>query len=187
MRGSRMAFTVLWITLVVVVVVSGWIGVHLVGEALAPSAAPVLSDSQMDALLATAKPIVNPTDRPTHRPDNHPSEGADHHTSKPTAEPTDHATPRPSGQPSSTTSTTTKPTTPKEIRTFRSRGGSALVSCRGSQIALVAYSPAPGYRVEDRVVGPHEVEVKFEGDAGESTIRATCVSGVPVARIDTDD
>ncbi|MFL6070904.1 MAG: hypothetical protein ACJ73L_05945 [Actinomycetes bacterium] len=182
MRGSRLAFAVLWITLVVVVVVSGWIGVHMVGEALAPSAVPVLSDRQMDALIATAKPLVSPTQHGTARPGR--TDNPDH-TAKPSSQPSPTAT----GHSTVTSSPTPHPTagTRAVIRTFRSIGGSALLSCRGPQITLEAVSPAPGYRLDEQVVRSDEVEVKFEGEAGESTIRATCVSGVPVARIDTDD
>jgi hypothetical protein len=174
---------VLWITLALVVVVSGWIGVHMVGEALAPSAVPVLSDSQMDALLATAKPVTNPTHHATARPDRTQTPGG--HTAKPTG----HASPTPTGQPTTTSSPspTSAPGTKTVIRTFRSRGGSALVSCYGSQITLEAVSPAPGYRVDERDVRADEVEVKFESDGGESTIHATCVSGTPVAQIDSSD
>ena len=182
-RGSRAAFTVLWITLALVVVISGWIGVHLVGEALAPSAVPVLSDAQMDALLATAKPITGPTQHETARPGH--TEKPGHHTS----EPTGHASPSPTSQPTSTSSPTSSPThgTKTVIRTFRSRGGSALVSCRGFQITLVAVSPAPGFHVEEPDVHSDELEVKFESEGGESTIHAQCASGVPVAEIDSGD
>ena len=181
-RGSRLAFTVLWVTLALVVVVSGWIGVHMVGEALAPSAVPVLSDQEMDALLAAAKPPPSPTQHDTARPRH--TDDSDH-----TPKPTSQASPNSSGQSTATSSPTPHPTahTKTVIRTFRSNGGSALVSCRGSQITLGPVSPAPGYQVDERVVRSGEAEVKFEGEAGESTIRATCESGVPVARIDTDD
>jgi hypothetical protein len=174
---------VLWITLALVVVISGWIGVHMVGEALAPSAVPVLSDSQMDALLSTAEPITKPTDHETARPDQTDEPG--HQTSNPTG----HASPSSTGRPTSTASSTPTQTTGTRavIRTFRSRGGSALVSCRGSQLTLVAVSPAPGYHVEQPDVRDDEVEVKFESESGESTIHAQCVSGVPVAQVDSDD
>jgi hypothetical protein len=186
-RGSRSALVALWVTLALVVVASGWVGVHMVGQTLAPSATPVLSDAEMDALLATAKA------RPGLGPSSTSSPGAHHGSGQPSPRPSKDGTESPEpgggqqgtsgGDPGSSASPGASAKT--VVRTFRSRGGSAVVACTGSRITLRAWSPAVGYSLEEREVGYDELEVKFEGSSGESTIHARCEAGVPVAEVDS--
>jgi len=178
--------TVLWVTLVSAALASGWIGVHLVGSALVPSSVPVLSDAAMDAQLATAEPLAlpKPKAKPTPTEDPHPDHSKEPSHSSATPQPTHStATPEPTHS-----SSTPKPdhSQKKVVRTFRSRGGSAVVSCVGSTISLGTVSPAVGYRIDERKVDGREVEVKFEGDDVESSIKARCESGEPVADIDSE-
>lgn len=67
MRESRASFTILWVTLALVAVASGWIAIHVVGDAFAPNAVPVMSDDEIDTLLATAEPPKSgaPSAQPT--------------------------------------------------------------------------------------------------------------------------
>jgi hypothetical protein len=184
MRGSRAALTALWVALALVVVVSGWVGVDMVGEAITPTAVKVLSDKDMDALLTKATPTPTKSHEAKHDGTSDKNKQDDKAGSKDhqgSTQPTTTTTSSP------TTSSSTSPDTTKVVyRTFRSRGGSAIVSCTGSRIALENVSPAPGYRVDERKVGRSELEVKFDGEGGESSIRAQCQSGVPVAQIDSD-
>jgi hypothetical protein len=169
----------LWIALAVVVVVSGWVGVHMVGQALVPKAAPVLSHGEMEALLATADPQVTPRpsgDGDVDHDDQTPGPGQSTHG--PQTPPPDKGSPSASASPSEPGVTTV-------YRTFRSRGGSAVVSCTGSRIALASWSPSVGYRTAEKQQQASEVEVTFQGPAGESNIQARCVSGTPVVQIDS--
>jgi hypothetical protein len=61
-----------------------------------------------------------------------------------------------------------------------------VVACTGSQISLKSWSPAPGWWIEEKQVASTELEVKFASASGESTIHATCESGVPAADVDRD-
>lgn len=167
----------LWIALAAVVVVSGWVGVHMVGQALVPKAAPVLSHGEMEALLATADPQI--PSRPSGDGD------VDHDDQTPApgpSKPGQQTRPPDKGRPSASP---TEPAVSTVYRTFRSRGGSAVVSCTGSRIALASWSPAVGYRTAEKQQQASEVEVTFQGPAGESSIQARCVSGTPVVQIDS--
>ena len=199
MRGSRSALVVLWVTLALVVVASGWIGVRMVGQALVPAAAPVLSDAEMDALLATAKaqPGLAPTDGQNggQNGNGRPSPGPTSSDQSPGTGDGSGGGAGGGGQQGGAAggdggggeTASPKPSAKTEVRTFRSRGGSAVVACTGNRIALRAWSPAVGYSLEEREVGYDELEVKFEGSSGESKIHATCEAGVPVAEVDSGD
>jgi hypothetical protein len=62
-----------------------------------------------------------------------------------------------------------------------------LVECSGQDVALISWTPAQGYRVDDvdREAG-HEVEIRFEGEDTEVRVRVRCADGRPVAEIDED-
>lgn len=195
-RGSRSSLVVLWVALAVAVVVSGWVGVHMVGQTLAPNAAPVLSHQEMEALLATADPKVTPAPTgPGHGSgandgaNDGDTDGDDHGggaTSEPSRSPDNGGTASPGSGGSPNATKSPGPGAQTVYRTFRSRGGSAVMSCTGSRITLRSWSPAVGYRIAEKQEQFSEVEVKFEGASGESTIHATCVSGTPVADIDSE-
>jgi hypothetical protein len=184
-RGSRTALVVLWVTLAAVVVVSGWIGVHLVGQALAPMATPVLSGSDMDALLAKAQPKLTPTPDSSGRHGGNGDGDQDHddngnQSPEPSSSPGGDKSTQPSAGGSPGTDVTSV------YRTFRSRGGSAVVSCTGTRISLESWSPAVGYRTQEKQVERSELEVSFEGSSGSSKIHASCQSGTPVAEVDSE-
>jgi len=62
--------------------------------------------------------------------------------------------------------------------TFTLRGGSAALSCSGSQIALDWATPNQGYWVETETSdGGNTVEVRFRSDTHESRLRAWCSGG----------
>jgi hypothetical protein len=73
-------------------------------------------------------------------------------------------------------------------RLVTSVGGTVLVECRGQDVALISWTPAQGYRV-DQVDGEtgSDVEVRFEGEDGEVRVKVRCADGQPVAEIEKDD
>ena len=68
-----------------------------------------------------------------------------------------------------------------------SGGGTVLVECSGQDVALISWTPAQGYRVDDvdREAG-HEVEIHFEGEDTEVRVKVRCADGRPVSEIDED-
>lgn len=68
------------------------------------------------------------------------------------------------------------PTT--NTQTFSLVGGTASVSCTGSQVTLNWATPKSGYQVETGTAnGGAQVEVKFRSDTHESRLEAWCAAG----------
>ncbi|MET7749576.1 septum formation initiator [Micromonospora sp. NPDC005367] len=67
-------------------------------------------------------------------------------------------------------------------RTFTTGGGSAVAECVPEGVRLVSWAPAQGFRVRDVDRGPDDdVEVSFEGGAGEYELKVRCLGREPVA------
>ncbi len=181
-------------------------GIRLVGESLTGTPGGVLTQDEVDRLLAaaSAEPTPDATSDDAQAP---PAETFDPQspdaavdTVEPTTAPGEM---NPTGPPPATLpttapttttpgrapTTTTKPTTAAPVqRTFSTRGGTAIAACRGGLASLVSWSPTQGYRVERARQGPdNEVEVRFEGSDGRSEIKIRCAQGVPAAEIKEDD
>ncbi|GAB3938551.1 hypothetical protein GCM10027614_18840 [Micromonospora vulcania] len=61
-----------------------------------------------------------------------------------------------------------------------------MAECGAGGVRLVSWAPAQGFRVRDVDRGPDDdVEVRFEGSAGEYELKLRCVGSEPVA--DDDD
>ena len=91
--------------------------------------------------------------------------------------------------PAAPTTPPAAPTTPpasSSTQTFESAGGSVGVGCAGVSASLGFATPRPGYATEVHDAGPERVEVRFEGEAGESRITVTCAGGKPAAEIRDD-
>ncbi|MFC3504717.1 septum formation initiator [Micromonospora krabiensis] len=70
-------------------------------------------------------------------------------------------------------------------RSFATAGGSAVAECTPQGVRLVSWAPAQGFRVRDVDRGPDDdVEVRFEGPAGEHELKVRCLGGEPVSEPD---
>ncbi|KAB1934420.1 septum formation initiator [Micromonospora sp. ALFpr18c] len=70
-------------------------------------------------------------------------------------------------------------------RVFATGGGTAVAECAAAGVRLVSWAPAQGYRVRDVDRGPDDdVEVTFEGTAGEHELKVRCIGAEPVAVAD---
>ncbi|MFI7606754.1 septum formation initiator [Micromonospora sp. NPDC049366] len=70
-------------------------------------------------------------------------------------------------------------------RSFATAGGSAVAECTPQGVRLVSWAPAQGFRVRDVDRGPDDdVEVRFEGAAGEHELKVRCLGGEPVSEPD---
>ncbi len=79
------------------------------------------------------------------------------------------------------------PTAPAAVvRTWNVTGGSVSASCVGSMISLVYATPANGWRLKVSDRGPEKIEVKFSGSASSTSLKATCVAGVPQERVEVE-
>lgn len=185
MRGSGRLVAVLWLAFASVAIVSGWVVVQMVGNAVTPASIPVLTAGEVTQRLATSQPTDEPT--PPAKP----------HDKEPSAKATPTATQKPSGssstQPSSqppggaTTSTPKPPAPTAVVRTLASKGGSVVAACLSGDVALRSWSPAVGYRVDEVAAGPdHDVEIRFVSSSAEVKMQVRCISGVPAAQTEYD-
>jgi len=84
------------------------------------------------------------------------------------------------------------PTVPARQPVQRTEGGIVAVACTGTDVALSYATPATGWRMEVRDLGPAEVRVRFRIDdgvsegEGEVDVRASCASGVPSFEVERD-
>ncbi|WP_410813788.1 septum formation initiator [Micromonospora sp. 067-2] len=70
-------------------------------------------------------------------------------------------------------------------RVLATGGGTAVAECGVGGVRLVSWAPAQGYRVRDVDRGPDDdVEVTFEGSAGEYELKVRCIGSEPVAVAD---
>ena len=120
--------------------------------------------------------------RPTATPSSAPPETAPAGTppvpsSSPGGSPPQDATPPVTGTGSAST-TPSPPAQPNDTRTFSLVGGTASVTCSGSQIAVNWATPNGGYEVEiDSSSGGGTIEVRFRSDTHESRLEAWCSGG----------
>lgn len=172
MRDSRGAVAALWAVFAAVAIVSGWVAVQMVGNAVTPASIPVLSASEVSQQLVTSAPTDDapPLAEPSASKKKKPS-------ATPSQTPTTSSSPRPSSSPAATAA----------VRTLASRGGSVVAACRSGQVTLRSWSPAVGYRVDEVDAGPDsEAEVRFVNNSAEVKMQVRCVSGVPAARTEID-
>lgn len=85
------------------------------------------------------------------------------------------------------TATPTTESTPAAVRSWDVTGGRISAACAGSDISLLYYTADDGWAVEVKHAGPEELEVEFERDHAEHTVRATCTDGVPTHEVEVDD
>ncbi len=69
-------------------------------------------------------------------------------------------------------------------RTWAVAGGTVAAACTGSRIALLYATPSDGWTVEVHSSGPEEIEVELHRGEQELVVRATCVGGEPVQRVE---
>jgi len=199
MRQSTTA--VLWGVFTVTAVATGLGAVGVVRDAVTTPAASALSPGQVTAELASATPTTTSSGGPTASPGRSPSpDPSPSHSRRPSATRFSSPTSAPSSSSSSTTGTrpshssTTSPTPggkpstdPVRVtRSLGSRGGSVVATCTAGSVYLESWSPAPGFRVHEVQRGPaSDVEVTFESGSLEVQLHVRCVSGVPVASVET--
>ena len=184
MRGSRGGVGALWAVFAAVAIVSGWVAVQMVGNAVTPASIPVLTASEVSQRLVTSAPTDDPS--PLAEPSaSKKSKKKPKATASQTQKPSSTSSPRPSPTPTATTTTSSGPAA--VVRTLASRGGSVVAACRSGQVTLRSWSPAVGYRVDEVDAGPgREVEVRFVSNSAEVKMQVRCVSGVPSARTEYD-
>jgi hypothetical protein len=100
--------------------------------------------------------------------------------------------PAPSGTPATPGADRSTPPAGDEVtRTLRSQAGQVVVRCDGATAFLEAWSPNPGYRVDDVVRGPAtKVSLWIESDSFEDVfVLVTCQAGEPVLtdKVEPDD
>ncbi len=99
----------------------------------------------------------------------------------PSSSPTTPAAPATTGAhpPTPPAPTRTDPPTASD-RTVTTHGGTVIARCRPTGAYLVAWSPAPGYRVDDVQRGPApSAWVTFESRDNEVKVSIACPGGVP--------
>lgn len=188
---SRAGTAALWVAFVVIAMVSGWIAVTMVGNAVTPASIPVLTSGEVSTRLSTASPAATPgpeepgstEPKSSNEPTNEPSDkGKPQTTAKPSSSPTGSTSPQPQATES------TGPALKTVVRTVASRGGSAVAACTSGLVTLRSWSPAVGYRVDEVRRGPSsEVEIKFVSSANEVTLRVRCNVGVPTGSSEVED
>ena len=125
-----------------------------VGQAIKPTAAPSVGLPE----TAPAGTPISPSSSPGGSP------------------PLD-ATPPVTGTGSAST-TPSPPAQPNDTRTFSLVGGTASVTCTGSQITVNWATPNSGFEVEiDSSSGGGTIEVRFRSDTHESRLEAWCSGG----------
>lgn len=71
-------------------------------------------------------------------------------------------------------------------QTVSAIGGSVVIQCRGDDVQLVSYHPAPGFNAHIEDWGPEEVKVRFESGDQQSEVKVTCRNGVGTAEIEDE-
>lgn len=89
---------------------------------------------------------------------------------------------------STTTSSTTTSSSAPAPRGLTVPGGRLVAKCTGDQVALMSWSPDPGWRTDDVSPGPAATaSVKFKNDGAENVTVVTCRDGEPHAETVADD
>jgi pyruvate/2-oxoglutarate dehydrogenase complex dihydrolipoamide acyltransferase (E2) component len=80
------------------------------------------------------------------------------------------------------------PSAAAERAAWSTPGGSVVAECDGTQVQVVSWTPAQGYRTKraDRRSDDH-ADVTFEGSAGKVEVRVWCAAGQPEASWKTED
>ena len=132
--------------------------------------------------VAGASPVpTQPAATPggTATPSQDPTPAA----TSPGAEPTAPATPTATAAPRPTAA---QPATPPAAATatLSSAGGTVVASCAAGTVRLLAWSPAPGYAVDEVEAGPAaEAEVRFIGGGSRLQVEVTCGPTGPEQRV----
>ncbi|MGV8978857.1 MAG: hypothetical protein ACOH17_12505 [Cellulomonas sp.] len=182
-RASRTVVVASWALAVLVAgTVTSW-AVTVIGGEQGPSWDRVLAASQVTAELAAQRAMATsapPTATPTPAP-----------TTAPTAAPVPVVpgpapVPVPSAAPSAVPSALPPPAAAEVARTWDVTGGRVGASCRGAVLTLLYATPADGWTMEVKHASSDELEVAFRQSESETAVHATCVSGVPTTRTQTE-
>jgi len=184
-----------WVMAVAVASAVGFIAIALVGVGLDPLSGPSPSAAGSIAALESGVATSPPSGRPGSSSDQLPvgppgtaisprgAGAALDDVSDSVGDSSPAVSPRPSPVASgvSGSSPRSTPSSASTItRAVSTAGGSATAQCTGDRIALSAWSPAPGYSVDEVSAGPGDsVEVRFESSSRRVDVKAECRSGVP--------
>ena len=72
-------------------------------------------------------------------------------------------------------------------RYWQGPAGLVAVQCKGARALLTSATPNNGYRVEVEHTGSRELEVKFESEAREYRVKASCLDGQPRYKAEARD
>lgn len=209
---NRRTFVVAALAWVLVVTLGSglvWAVVSRAGEGVGSAAAPLGADDGTPDLGRATQAVGQATAGPSSQ-HSHDDDHGKHHGSGDDKPGDDHggggghATSGPSGDSSpggtggtgstggsgSTRSSSPAPDPgPTPVSdTWTGSAGSVKVTCTGATIAYDSALPANGYRFEVGDKGPEHVEVEFENTSTErqTKVVATCSSGAPAFRTETD-
>lgn len=178
-RASQVVVILAWALAVLVAgTVTSWAVTVISGEQ-GPARDRVLAASQVTAELTAQRAV--PTAAATTAPPV-PSVA-------PTPEPSSASPaplPTPSAAASEIPSEIPSPAAAEVARTWDVEGGRVGASCRGTVLTLLYATPADGWTMEVKHAASDELEVAFRQGEAETTVHATCVSGVPETNADTD-
>lgn len=165
-----------WLVAAVAATVTGLAAVQVIGAGLTDPAGEV-RDADEVARLAAA-PATPPPGWPARSGTPDPS-GA--------AAPTGSAATEGFGGPSTDPSPTGPTGVPESRRALPTPGGTVVAQCQGSDVLLVSWTPAQGYRVEDVDPGPDDdAELTFRGSGYKIDVEVRCTDGQPVATSERD-
>ncbi|MFC5922987.1 septum formation initiator [Micromonospora vulcania] len=155
MRRRPILVTAGWVATAAVATLIGVGAIRLVGESITGTPGGIRSAAEIERALASPEPAPTGTTGTAPTPGVGPSSAAPSASSGPR-------------------------------RVFATAGGTAVAECGAGGVRLVSWAPAQGFRVRDVDRGPDDdVEVRFEGSAGEYELKLRCVGSEPVA--DDDD
>lgn len=167
---------------VVAALAAGTIASRAVGV-IDTGAAPggVLSTAQVTAELAAARAAAPGTAAPVP---TSPSPTTTSPPATPTATPSPPVPTAPSRRPWVPTSAPSALGTADVVQTWAVTGGTVAASCRGDVVTLLYATPQDGWTVEVGEAGPDLLDVELHRAEQESSVRATCVAGVPTPQTD---
>lgn len=155
----------------------------LAGLAAIQTVRTAVGEPVASANPGSTQPAATPS--ATTAPSQDPTSPGPEPTASATATPAATATPRPSA---------TQPAPPPAAATatLSSAGGTVVASCTAGTVRLLAWSPAPGYAVDEVEPGPAaEAEVRFAGGGTRVQVSVTCGAAGPEQRVrvsaDSDD
>ena len=168
MSLRRVLLFVTWLAGTLLATAVVYEAVHMVAGQVTELHADALPQAGVgQAAKPTPTPSLAPTATPSAATPTAPS-------SSPGGSPAPDATPPATG----TGSASTPPAPPNDTRTFSLVGGTASVTCSGSQITVNWATPNSGFEVEiDSSSGGGTIEVRFRSDTHESRLEAWCSGG----------